>query len=117
MKTQLPPDQALAVARLKQWAVLRLATRHGKTTCYRNQGWAQRNAANFDARQVRVLDFERALSELSNEEQIALVHFYRDREGYPQIAAAARCSVRKLSYLIPSARVKLTAALDRLDLL
>jgi DNA-directed RNA polymerase specialized sigma24 family protein len=117
MKTQLPPDQALAVARLKQWAVLRMATRHGKTTNYARSAWAQRNAANFDARQVKVLDFERALSELTNEEQIALVHYYRDREGYIDIAAAAQCSVRKLSYLIPSARVKLTAALDRLDLL
>ena len=117
MKTQLPPDQALAVARLKQWAVLRTATRHGKTTNYARSGWAQRNAATFDARIVRVLDFERALSELTNDEQIALVHFYRDREGYPQIAAAVQCSVRKLNYLIPSARIKLTAVLDRLDLL
>jgi DNA-directed RNA polymerase specialized sigma24 family protein len=113
----VPPDQALAVARLKQWATLRMATRHGKTTNYARSGWAQRNAASFDARQVKVIDFERALSQLSNEEQIALVHCYRDHEGYPEIAAAANCSVRKLSYLIPSARVKLTAILDRLDLL
>ena len=117
MKAQIPPDQALAVARLKQWAVLRTATRHGKTTNYARSGWAQRNAASFDARQVRVLDFERALSELSNEEQIALVHYYRDHEGYIEIAVAAQCSVRKLNYLIPSARMKLAAVLDRLDLL
>lgn len=117
MKTHMEPDQALAIARLRQWATLRIGVRHGKTTNYARSGWAQRNQSTFDARQVRVIDFERALSQLSNDEQIALVHRYRDHERDIEIAQAMGCSVRKVNYVLPLARMKLTAALDRLDLL
>lgn len=97
--------------------MLRTANHHGKTTIYRRSGWNQRNNTNFNANLVRVIDFERALSQLDEEEQIALIHRYRDRESDPKIAAAIGCSVRKVGYLLPAARRKLTEILDRQDLL
>jgi len=42
---------------------------------------------------------------------------YRDKDRYADIAAVLGCSVRKINYLLPTARRKLTDILDRLDLL
>ena len=113
----MSPDEALAVARLRLWCHDRLALSGAKTCDYRRSGWQQRNERAFDARLVRVIDFGRALGKLDAEEQIALVLLYRDRQRFPEIAQALRCSIRKLSYLVPTARRKLAAELDRLNLL
>jgi DNA-directed RNA polymerase specialized sigma24 family protein len=110
-------SEVLAIARLRQWSVLRLATLHGKQTNYQRKGWNRRNETKFAANQILVIDFERALGKLEAEEQIALVHRYRDRESDVEIAQAIGCSARKVSYLMPAARRKLTAILDRLDML
>jgi DNA-directed RNA polymerase specialized sigma24 family protein len=109
--------EVLAVARLRQWARERSANLQGKATVYRRSGWEQRNACKFDAALVRCIDFERALGQLSAEEQIALVHRYRDGEREREIAAAVGCSVRKLNYLVPTARRHLANVLDTLNLL
>jgi len=113
----MSPDEALAVARLRQWCFDRLALAGAKTCDYRRSGWQQRNDRTFDARLVRVVDFGRALGRLDAEEQQALVLTYRDRERLPRIAQALGCSIRKLSYLVPAARRKLATELDRLNLL
>jgi DNA-directed RNA polymerase specialized sigma24 family protein len=110
-------NEVLAVARLRQWARERTNNLQGKATVYRRTGWSQRNACNFDAAIVRCIDFERALGQLSADEQIALVHRYRDGEAMPRIAQAVGCSERKVSYLVPAARRHLTNVLDTLNLL
>jgi hypothetical protein len=50
-------------------------------------------------------------------EQQLLVLTYRDKVRYEDIAAVLDCSVRKIAYLLPAARRRLTDILDRLDLL
>ena len=110
-------SESLAVVRIRQWAFDRMALRSAKTTNYQRTGWTRRSERSFDARQVRVLDFERVLDRLDNEEQTALVLKYRDGETAETIAQALHCSVRKIEYLIKGARQNLAASLDKAQLL
>jgi DNA-directed RNA polymerase specialized sigma24 family protein len=110
-------NEALAVARLRQWATLRVANRQGRTRNPNSHGWQRRDERSFDAAQVCVIDFERAMNALTDEEKVALVMRYRDRERDEVTARALGCSVRKVGYLVPSARHKLADILDRLNLL
>ena len=111
----LPSDQVLAILRLKQWAVDRAALRNAKATHLSHTGWRERRQRDADARQVRVLDFERAMSRLDPAHQFALILTYRDGQGHQDAAAALGCSVRTLAYLLPAARTRPAATLDRLD--
>jgi DNA-directed RNA polymerase specialized sigma24 family protein len=113
----MPPDEALAVARLRQWAAAKVKLTNGKATNYKRQGWQQRRESEADAALVRTIDFEKAIGGLSGEQQAALVLRYRDGERDQQIAAALGCSVRKVFYVLPAARRSLAAALERLNLL
>jgi DNA-directed RNA polymerase specialized sigma24 family protein len=117
MTGAMSPDEALAVSRLRQWAHDRIALRSAKTVDYQNRGWQARNDRCFDARLVRVIDFGRALATLDGDEQAALIFKYRDRCEVADIAIALHCSARRIGYLIPSARRKLAARLDTLNLL
>ena len=113
----MQPDEALAVARLRQWCYDRLSLTSARTCDYQRQGWQQRNDRAFDARLVRVIDFGRALASLDAEEQAALVLTYRDKAGHRATAQALECSERKLAYILPLARRKLDDKLERLNLL
>ncbi len=110
-------EEALAVARLRQWAALRVSCHYGKATNYERQGWRTRNSTRYDAALVTVIDFERALNALPDDEKLALVLRYRDRADDRDVARMLGCSTRKLGYLIPNARRMLAARLDKLNLL
>jgi DNA-directed RNA polymerase specialized sigma24 family protein len=111
------PDEVLAVCRLRQWAKDRAAMRSGQVTDYRRQGWRERRTRECDARIVRVVDFERALSRLTEEHQAILLLTYREHRDQRQVSDATGVSVRALSYKLPAARQALASILDRLDLL
>ncbi len=105
----LPPPIADATERRQ--------LRSGNTTDYRRSGWRERRQRDADARIVRCLDFERALSTLPMVEQAALIATYRDGLRHHATACAIGCSERKLAYVLPLARLHLAETLDRLDLL
>ena len=109
--------EVLAITRLRQWAVDRLALRASRTTDYKRTGWQARDTRTFDARLVRVLDFERALERLPEDEQMLLVLTYRERQCHQEVSKILRCSVRKLYYTLPAARKHLAEILDKLDIL
>jgi DNA-directed RNA polymerase specialized sigma24 family protein len=111
------PDEVLAVCRLRQWAFDRAAMRSCHVTDYRRQGWRDRRSRESDARIVRVVDFEHALSMLTPEAQAILVLVYREHQPQDKAAALAGISVRALNYKLPAARQALASILDRLDLL
>jgi DNA-directed RNA polymerase specialized sigma24 family protein len=113
----IPSDQVLAILRLRQWAVERNALKCGRTARLTNAGWRERRETDADARNVRVIDFEKALATLDTAHQYALILTYRDRAGHAATAAAIGCSVRTLAYMLPAARRRLADVLDRLDLL
>jgi DNA-directed RNA polymerase specialized sigma24 family protein len=65
-----------------------------------------------------VVDFERALSHVSEEHQsIILLLTYREHPDQRQVSDATGVSVRALSYKLPAARQALASVRDRLDLL
>ena len=109
--------EVLAITRLRQWATMRTANQNGKATSYRRDGWRERRASEADARLVAVIDFERVLAKLTVEEQMILVQRYRDRYSDEQIARTVGCSVRKVGYVLVSARRALTSLLDRANML
>jgi DNA-directed RNA polymerase specialized sigma24 family protein len=91
--------------------------RTGQVTEYKRQGWRERRTRESDARIVRVVDFERALSHLTEEHQSILLLTYREHRDQRQVSEAAGVSVRALAYKLPAARQALASILDRLDLL
>jgi DNA-directed RNA polymerase specialized sigma24 family protein len=110
-------DESLTVAHLRRWARDRQSLKAGRTGSYKSEGWKQRKATQFDAAVVHAIDFERALNELTAQQHVALVLCYRDGLDQHLIAQSLACSVRKVGYLIPEARHRLTQILHRLDLL
>lgn len=115
----LPTDQVLAIVRLKEWSRERVAIHAGRTSHYKQRGRPAKHPSNNrqEAAIIRVADFEIALSQLTHEEQTALVVVYRDGNGLSAAAAAVGCSIRKLDYLLPAARTHLAEILDRRDML
>jgi DNA-directed RNA polymerase specialized sigma24 family protein len=109
--------EVLAVSHLRRWAHDRIRVRSPRTTAYKRHGWDQRNAANFDASIVRVIDFERALARLTPRDQTILVLMYRDRLAAPAIAIAAGCSTATVDHTVRRARVALAEELDRAGIL
>jgi DNA-directed RNA polymerase specialized sigma24 family protein len=107
----------MAIMRLRQWAFERSALRHGRTTKLKRDGWRERRSCESDSRQVRVIDFERALSSLTEIDQQMLVLAYRDSVPRVQAARILGMSPRKYYYDLPLARGRLANILDRLDLL
>lgn len=107
------PDEVLAVCRLRQWA----ADRAGQVTNYQREGWRERRTRDSNARIVRVIDFERALSRLTEEHQAILLLTYREHQPQDRVSTLTGVSVRTLSYKLPAARQALARILDLLDLL
>jgi len=110
-------DEVLAITRLRQWSVDRLALRASRTTDYQRAGWQTRDNRTFDSRLVRVIDFERALAQLTQAEQMLLVLVYRERQKHQDVSKALHCSARKVAYDLPPARRRLASILDRMDIL
>jgi DNA-directed RNA polymerase specialized sigma24 family protein len=107
----------MAIMRLKQWAFDRAALRAGRTTRMEFSGWRARRQREADSRQVRVIDFELALSKLDPMHRQILLLTYRDGIRHAQAAYMLGCSVKNIYYLLPAARRRLADTLDRLDLL
>ncbi len=116
---RLTPDDVLVMTRIRQWGVNRAIVRSGKTQHFDRERGRPGNMGqnNADARIVQIIDFERALGCLTEEEQAVLMLIYRDRESYGSTARAMRCSERKVAYLLPVARRRLAGVLDRMGLL
>ena len=113
----IPSDQVMAIMRLKQWAFDRAALRAGRTTRMEFSGWRERRLREADSRAVRVLDFERALSQLDPAHQRVLLLTYRDGIRHAQAASMLGCGVMNIYYLLPATRGCLADTLDHLDLL
>jgi DNA-directed RNA polymerase specialized sigma24 family protein len=110
-------DEAMTIARLRQWASLRVKLNHGCAVRLKSGAWQRRDESRFDAAHVRVIDFERALGMLPERERVALILRYRDGQRDPETAIMLGCSLRTVGNLIPQARRRLAGILDRLNLL
>jgi DNA-directed RNA polymerase specialized sigma24 family protein len=110
-------DEGLAVARLRQWANDKDRQKNNRATEYQRTAWAERRQSQYDARQVRVIDFDRILNMLSNDYRLSLIFHYRDGHSAAEIATLIGCSERKVAYVLPLARKELATLLDRYNLL
>jgi DNA-directed RNA polymerase specialized sigma24 family protein len=117
MIPRLYPNEVLTICHLKQWAQDRTAIRAGHTTNYEATGYRKRRSSDADARVVRVVDFERAMSFLPEQDQAILLLTYRDHFTYAETSCIVGVSVRTLCHKIPVARKRLAAILEHLSLL
>ena len=115
--TGLPADEALAIVRLRQWSEDRAQLRAGRAVHHRLAGYRERRQRDADARNVRVVDFERAFSHLSQDEQTLLAAVYLDRLDKVTAAMLLQIPPRTVALKLPAARQHLANILDRLDLL
>lgn len=81
------------VLRIRQWATDRAAVHSAKATSYTRLGWKERRARDVDARLMRVLDFERALGQLPDQQQNLLTLTYREnqRQGHHRALTWNQC--------------------------
>ena|ERR1022692_3383713 len=79
----MEPDEALALARLRQYFHDRTAMQVGRSIDYEGPGWRDRRSRSYDSKLVRTLDFERTLAQLSGAESVALVLRYREKLPNP----------------------------------
>lgn len=66
---------------------------------------------------MRVIDFERALTHLTQEQQTILLLTYREHRDRTEVSTLAGISPRTLSNKLPAARLALARTLDLLNLL
>lgn len=112
--------QHLARIAIYRWTRDRQVLRCGKISAPLDRPGRQSHAAKtsvWDARIVRVLDFERILAGLDTEQQAVLLAVYREGLSDTVAAEFIGCSPRKVAYLKPLALEALASALDREDLL
>lgn len=117
MLPRMEPGQVCAIMRLRWWAHARCNINNAKAINFKKQGWRKRRERAADAAIVQVIDFERALGQLSTEEQALLIGKYRDHYTEAELACVASCSVRKIAYALPDALTHLAQILERLNLL
>jgi len=108
---------SLAVTRLRRWAHDRAAIRNGKVTRLSRDGWIERRSRAADARQVGVIDFERAFASLNPDDRLAVLLIYRDELPAAHAGDILHVSPQLATFRAARALSRLAEALDRLDLL
>jgi len=115
--THCPSTEALAIVRLRQWMRDRTSARYGTTATYRNAGWRERRTGQFDARIVRMIDFQRAIDTLPDAEKLCLILCYGWGETRDETARLIDRSTRGVHDIIPRARHHLAQELERRNLI
>ena len=109
--------EALAVARMSEWAHDRNACRQGCIAVYKAHGFVERRSRAADARLVRVINFERAFATLHDTYQTALLLAYRDGCRPHRLALLLHTNPAQAQTWLILARQALADALDRRHLL
>jgi hypothetical protein len=91
------PGEVLAFCRPRQWAADRAVMRTGQVTNYQREGWREPRTRDSNARIVRVIDFERALSRLTKSIKPFLLLTYREHQPQDRVSTLTGVSVRALS--------------------
>jgi DNA-directed RNA polymerase specialized sigma24 family protein len=115
----MPADEALAVSQLRRYGYDKRQAHLGKGAGdLAQRGRPGTNSTNrYDARLVRVVDFGRALSSMSNIDSTLVQLYYCDGESLTLVSQALGISVRTLSTRLPLARRALLNALEEFNLL
>ena len=112
----LASDEALAIAQLRRYGYDRRAARLGNAaTDLDPRGRPGSNGGRtnrYDARIVRVVDFDRALSSIGGHNAAMLQMYYCDGEDQALVAEAIGVSIRTLHGMLPKALQLLVSALE-----
>lgn len=84
---------------------------------YKRRGWQERRQTRFDGRITRVIDLERAMSMLPDEEKAALILAYGEKRRTGEVAVILGVSDRTVYNMLERARQHLANVLGRLGLL
>jgi DNA-directed RNA polymerase specialized sigma24 family protein len=112
-----PLQHTRATIALRRWLYDRTLLLSGKVTNYERIGWQKRANASYDARQVRVVDFELALQTLPAHTQTLLILAYANGYSNEETSAIMGISPSTVYYQIPRALDALACALERRSLL
>lgn len=99
-----------------RWSFDLAQLRRGTKQAKRN-GFTPRQSRQADARQVRIIDFERAFATLPLDQRTPLLLLYRDQLSPRHVADILGCSPQLAQFHAARALAHLTDALDRLHLL
>jgi DNA-directed RNA polymerase specialized sigma24 family protein len=102
-----------AITRIRLWQHDRNMLRRGTAADYRRQGWQKRGTALYDARIVRVADFERIFETLEPADQQLLILAYCEGRTALETAAITGLEESTARRHIARALARLTTALDK----
>jgi DNA-directed RNA polymerase specialized sigma24 family protein len=106
-----------AITRIRLWQHDRNLLRRGTAVDYRRQGWQKRGTALYDARLVRVVDFERVLESLAPEDQQLIILAHCEQRTARETAAIVGAEESTARRRTDRALARLAIALDRAGLL
>ena len=110
-------SQTLAAIAVRRWSFDRTLLLSGKVTSYKLDGWKRRATATYDARQVRVADFELALQTIPAAAQALILLIHHQGYTWAEASAILGITVCAVRHQLPRARSALAAALDQRNLL
>jgi DNA-directed RNA polymerase specialized sigma24 family protein len=113
----IPIDEVLTIHALRLWRMDKTKLASGAIGQYKTHGWQERRQTMHDARLTRVIDLERAMSQLSEEDKQALILAYADDQPHATIAAFFGVCNRTVYARLILARRRLADVLGRLGLI
>jgi DNA-directed RNA polymerase specialized sigma24 family protein len=105
------------IAAIRRWCYDRAKLTSGRGNQYQHRGFQRRDERTYDARQVRVLDFERVFSKLPEGSQVLLLLAHRDGLGECELAAMIGADWRTMRRWLMDTRIALGTLLEARDLL
>lgn len=115
--TMATVQRTLATIAVRRWTFDRTLLLSGKVTNYQIEGAKKRSTTGYDARQVRVADFELALATLPPDAQTLILLIHHKGYTWAEASAILGISVRLIPHQLRQALDALALALERRSLL
>ena len=100
------------VAAIQRWCHDRSKLTSGKGNQFQHRGFQRRDERTFDARMVRVLDFERAFTKLPDADQVMMLMAHRDGIGLHELAEMISVSPNSMRRWLMDTRLALATLLE-----
>jgi len=110
-------QRTLATIAVRRWSYDRSLLLGGKVTNYKREGWKHRATKSYDARNVRVADFELALQTIPPQAQALILLIHHEGHTWAEASANMGTTVTAVRYQLPHALDALARALERRSLL
>ncbi len=105
------------IAAIRRWCYDRHKLASGKGNQYKHRGFQRRDERTFDARIVRVLDFERAFTKMPAGAQVLILLVHRDGLTPEEAASIIGVSVPTIRKCLMDTRQALAVLLEQVNAL